>query len=143
MSNIIGAGQEIVKDYNSVYLHEDDDARIAKLEMWIAKQIGEHLVRVYPRRRWEIQVNIPGRFLIVVCPSLDNVHGYHIHMKQDDILELQKKAENAAGEILERFGLTRGKEFNPDHMETFDRDLRDNVIPIDDSMRGENPLKGK
>lgn len=143
MAHIIGAGREIAADYNEIFYHEEDDARVAKLDMWIAKNVGEHLVKTYPRRRWEIEVDSRGRFLIIKAPSLSMTHGYHLDMKLDTITEVCRRSVIAAGEILERYGLSRAKLVDPDNMEDFDRDLRDNVIPISNSMLGENPLKGK
>lgn len=141
MANLIGLGREVTADHNTIYFHEDDDARVAKLEMWIAKNIGEHLMKVYPRRRWEVIVDIPGRSLIVKYPTMSNTHGYHLDMKLDNIEVLKARAVTAGGEIMERFGLSRRKDFDPDTEEDLARDVRDDVIPVTDSMLGEDPMK--
>ena len=120
MPHIIG-GREISKDYNEVYFHEDDDARVAKLEMWTAKAIGETLVKHYPNRQWGVNVDVLGRMVVITCPSLSHTHGYHIAMKDDTIDALQQRAVHAGGEILERFGISRGRIFNPDELETIER----------------------
>jgi len=136
--HIIG-GKEISKDYNEIYLHEDMETRIAKLEMWTAKAIGETLVKNYPKRQWGVNVDIPGAMVVITCPSLSHTHGYHIAMKNDNIETLCKRAVNAGGEILERYGISRGRVFNPEHLETLERmpsgdaitrDAMDTVDPI-------------
>ena len=118
---IIGGGREITKDYNTVYFHEDDDIRVNKLEMWIAKQLGETLVKVYPNRQWNVNVDVMGGMVILMCPSLSQLKGYHIHMKSDTIDALKRKVISAAGEILERYGMKRTQKFDPDDLETVDR----------------------
>lgn len=118
---IIGGGREIAKDYNTIFFHEDDDARIAKLEMWIAKQIGEHIIKHYPNRQWNVNVDAAGRLMIIMCPSLSHLKGYHIHMKDDGIQELQERAVLACGEILERYGMKRSRKFDAEELETLDR----------------------
>ena len=114
---IIGAGREITKDYNQIHFHEDDDARIAKLEMWTAKKIGEALVHHYPQRQWTVIVDIPGRLIIIACPSLSQMKGYHLHMNDDNIDALIRRSVMAAGEVMDR----RRRRPRPRHHES---DLR-------------------
>jgi len=139
MPHIIGQ-REIAKDYNEIYLHEEDEARIAKLEMWIAKGIGEVLVKHYPNRQWGVNVDVEGRMVVITCPSLSHTHGYHLNMKDDNIESLCKRAVMAGGEILERHGLSRGRNFNPDHLETLLRDPMGDVI-TPDALDTVDPIK--
>ena len=142
MTHIIGAGREITKDYNEVYYHEDDDVRINKIEMWTAKQIGEKLMSEYPNRQWDVRVDARGGMIIIVCPMISKTKGYHLHMKGDTISQLQERAVQAAGEILERAGLARGKIFNPEKFEDLERwGPNDEAISAD--LISENPLIGK
>lgn len=107
--NPLTGRREIVKDYNTVYFHEDDDARTAKIEMWIAKNLGEALVKAYPGYEWSVHVDAIGGVICIVNPSVSTLKGYHLHMKGDTISQLIPRALEAGGEILERYGLRRGK----------------------------------
>jgi len=124
-------GREIKDDCNQIYQHEDFDERKAKLEMYVAKQIGEHLVKSYPGRQWGVEVDVTHGVLVLLCPSLSKTKGYHIHLGQYTIHDLQQRCAKAAGEILERHNVSRSKLFDPDTLETLRRDVRDNVIAVD------------
>ncbi len=76
---IAGAGREIAKDYNEIYLHEDDEARIAKVEMWMAKSIGTEILNHYPNRQWSVNVDAMGGIIVIMCPSLSHNKGYHLY----------------------------------------------------------------
>jgi len=124
-------GREITADYNKIYLHEGTDERRAKLEMFIAKRIGERVARAYPNRQWMIDVDLPNQMVCVQCPSVSLTKGYHLHFRNRTIHDLQLAAVKAAGEILERHNVSRSNVFNPDILETLPRDLRDDVIGPD------------
>ena len=124
-------GREIEADYNEINLLETPDAQQAKVEMWIAKNLGDVLIKAYPNREWGIYVNIEGRMVIITCDSLSSEKGYHIHMEGRTIHQLQAKSINAAGEILERHGITRGKKVDEDIFETLNRDGNDSVVTED------------
>lgn len=132
-SLIIGGtkGRAPVQDFNEVNLLETDDKQRAKVEFWIAKQIGEDLCRVYPKREWGVYVDAPNGVLCIQCPGVSAQKGYYLHMRSSTVHDLQLRARKAAGEILERHGLTRDFRFNPDVVETLKRDLRDNAITAD------------
>lgn len=127
-------GREISEDYNEINLLETDDTKIAKLEMWIAKGVGDTLVRHYPNREWGVKVDLFGQMLIIVCDSVSNEKGYHISMVGRSLHDLQEKAKYAAGEILERHGITRGRIVDEDIFETLKRDHGDNVITPDSGV---------
>lgn len=124
-------GREVVKDYNQIDLSEGVDTRQAKLESWIAKTIGGELMNYYPNRQWGVKVDIDGGMLAVLCPSLSKEKGYHIHLEGKTMHQLIDRAKMGAGEILERYGITRNRYFNPDHLETLDRDVKDEVLSPD------------
>lgn len=137
MSHIIG-GREIEADYNQIYLHEDDEKVIAKVEMWTAKAVGEELVKHYPNRQWGVHVDVVGRMVTITCPSLSVTHGYHLPMKQDTIEGMRRRAVIAGGEILERHGLSRSRAFNPDKLEDLLRDPMGEAIARD--SEGVDPI---
>lgn len=112
--NPLTGEREIVKDYNTIYFHEDDEARTAKIEMWIAKALGTRLVREYPGYQWSVHVDAMGGVICIVNPSVSNLKGYHLHIKGDTIDALEQRAVMAGGEILERYGLKRGKVIEAD-----------------------------
>lgn len=119
------------KDYNTIEPTDTIDERRAKVEAWIAKQIGTKLMQTYDQREWKVIVDIENQMLIVACDSISNHKGYHIKMLYQTIDELQKRAVMAAGEILERHNVARSRKFNPDTLETLQRDAFDNVVTAD------------
>lgn len=122
---------QIVEDYNQVNLLEADDAKQAKLEMWIAKNVGSTLMERYPNREWGVGTNIPGRMIYIMCPSLSTTKAYYISMEGRSIEDLKVEAVRAAGEILERHGITRGRKCDAEQFETLARDLKGDVISPD------------
>lgn len=141
MPHIIG-GREITEDYNEINIYANDDANQAKIEMWIAKNVGEALVKHYPNRQWGVDVDIPGSMVVIMCPSLCMDKGYHVAMTDDrTIQDLQARAVHAGGEILERYGISRSRKFDPDIIESMDRYFTGEAISGHASQEGEDPLK--
>lgn len=128
---IINKGRNITADYNEINLLEMDNMKQAKLEMWIAKQIGDKVIQHYPNREWGVQVDISGAMVILTCTSVSTSKGYHMHMKGDNIHGLQERAIMACGQILERYSVSRNRIFNPDHVDSLERDIKDEVISTD------------
>ena len=124
-------GRNIWGEYNEINLLETEDRTHAKLEMWIAKNIGDALIAHYPNRQWGVRVDIDGRMVILTCDSLSLERGYYLPMNGDTIDALRKRAVRACGEILERFNVSRDRIFNPDKLETLKRDFKDEVISTD------------
>jgi len=118
-------------DYNTIEPTDTDDEKRAKVEGWIAKQIGMELARKYDQREWKVIVDIENQMLIVGCDSISNHKGYHIKMLHRNIEELQRRAVMAAGEILERHNVARSRRIDPDIFETLPRDYKDDVIAVD------------
>jgi hypothetical protein len=118
-------------DFNEINPEDSQDERKAKLEQWIAMQIGKKLMRAYNQRQWKVIVDIPGQMLIIACDSISSEKGYHISMVGRTIDELQRRAIMAAGEILERHNVSRSQNFDPDTLEDLPRDALDNVIASD------------
>lgn len=122
---------EVYGDYNYIDEMEAESSKIAKLEMWIAKGIGTELVNRYPKREWGVQVNVIDGYIVITCPALSTEKGYYLHMKGEALHELAQRAVHAAGEILERYGLSRERKFDPDIVETLNRDFKDQVVSSD------------
>ena len=80
-------------DYNEINIEDSQDERKAKVEQWIAMQIGSKLMRVYNQREWKVIVDIPGQMLIIAWDSVFNEKGYHISMVGRNVEELKRRAE--------------------------------------------------
>jgi hypothetical protein len=119
------------KDYNEINLDDTMDERKAKLEQWIAMRVGKVLMEHYNQREWKVMVDVENQMLIIGCDSICNFKGYHLHLNKYTMDELEKRAVQAAGEILERHNVARNRNFNPDQLETLARDAFDSVIAVD------------
>lgn len=124
-------GDQIREDCNEINLLETDEVKQAKLEMWIAKNIGAALVRVYPNREWTIRVDITGQMIVLQAPALSKDYGYHIAMVHRTIHELGLRAVQAAGEILERYGVSRARKFDESIVDALPRNFKDDVVAAD------------
>lgn len=101
-------GRAPVVDYNEVNLLETDDVKRAKLEYWICKRIGETLIGAYNNRQWEVMADLDARVLVIKCPSLSLTKGYYLSLNRT-MHDLGIAAVRAGGEIMERYGITRGR----------------------------------
>jgi hypothetical protein len=130
-------GHEPVRNYNAADFSTSDDVALARLEYALAEQIGPLLVKKYPKRRWSVGVDARGGMMCIVCPSVSTTKGYHIALQDPrskmarTLTELADLAVRAAGEILERHGVTRGVHINLDHLEALPRTVKDDVIAAD------------
>ena len=118
-------------DYNTLVLNEEDDIWQAKKERMLAQTIGTVLIRKYPGRQWGVQVDLTGGMMNIQCPSLSLEKAYYVSLAGRTVHDLEKRATKAAGQILERYGLSRNKNFDPDIIETLDRNYKDEVVSID------------
>lgn len=126
-----GTDNKVFGDYNSIDEMESSSSALAKIEMWLAKAVGTKLVSVYPGRQWGVQVNAEGGILIISCASLSTDRGYHIHMHGENVKGLEIKAVRAAGEILERYNVSRKRVIDEEEIENMDRDWQDRVVSPD------------
>lgn len=126
-----GMGREVVDDYNEINMLELESTKVAKLESWMAKGVGQVLMNTYPNRQWGVTVDLEGQMIMISCPSVSHTKGYYISMVGRSLHDLQEEGKRAAGEILERYNLSRERHFDADIIETLDRDLSDEVISPD------------
>jgi len=128
-------GRNPLVDYNHLVLTEgmSEEEQRARLEFYIAKKLGTALVAKYPGREWGIIVDTEQGVVVVQCPSVDKQKGYHLHIKGDTIAQLIPRVEKAAGEILERYGVSRARIIDPATLETFKRNVRDDVVETTDN----------
>jgi hypothetical protein len=107
------------------------EVKTAQYEFYLAHEIGIKLMRAYPQRQWGVVVNLDIGSVQITCPSLSATKGYVIHIKRKTLHELQEQAIRAGGEILERFGISRGRTFDPTSIELLPRDERDEAVSAD------------
>lgn len=82
----------------------------AQREEHYAKQVADVLLRHYPGHKWQIGVDVSNEGLVLInikIPTLDGLWGFTI--KTDRTYVSEKIVRDAAGELLERWGLSRGK----------------------------------
>jgi hypothetical protein len=126
-----GKDSNHMTDFNAPQAQESFEEKAMRTEYWIAKQIGIDLVKTYPNRQWHVDVDSRNKVIVISCPSLSKREGYRLHMRRDCIAELLPRCRRAAGAILERFNVTRGRLIDPTTFEAFARDVRDDVICSD------------
>jgi len=135
MTNIIvnrkALGQSIHSNLNGIDLDNTPDKRTAEMEMTICNRIGFQLVKHYPGREWKVICDINGGMVIIACDSLSNSRGYFLPFDNSTMVELEKRAVKACGEILERFNISRNRKFNSDDLETIERDFTGEAIASD------------
>jgi hypothetical protein len=132
--SIVGEkGRDPIFDFNVVQIGASHEVKAEQLEWWIAKQIGEDLMQVYKNRQWGVDVDTRNRMIVIMAPSLSKAMGYHLHMRDGETMkQLIIRTRRAAGEILERHGVTRARDTDPLIIEEgLKRDSRDNVIAAD------------
>jgi hypothetical protein len=120
-------GKRHVIDYNAVNEANSHEAKLAAMEYYYAKAIGAHLMRRFRNREWVVDVDIRNEMVIIGCPELSKVKGYYLPMRRDTLQVLQERAYRAAGEILERYNVSRALDVDPDSFEMLPRDFRDEV----------------
>lgn len=125
-----GKDSNHMTDFNTPQAGGIDQEQM-RIEFWMAKQIGEDLVKTYKNRQWHVDVDTRNQVIVISCPSLSKRMGYRIHMKRDNIAQLLPRCRRAAGEILERFGVNRSRIIDPYTFEAMPRDMRDDVISKD------------
>lgn len=122
-------------DYNDLDLDSEgtvEEMSVAQLEAAFAKRIGGKLMQTYPQRRWSVTVNVSAGAVQICCPSLSTEKGFIIHLaKYHSMRDLLKRVEYAGGEILERFGISRNRKFDPDTVEALERNAFDEAVSPD------------
>lgn len=124
-------GKDAKTDFNEAQGGESHEEKAVRVEFWTAKQIGTDLVKHYPNRQWNVDVDSRNQTIVISCPSLSKREGYRLNMKRDAIADLLPRCRKAAGAILERFNITRGRIIDPYTFENMARDVRDDVVNAD------------
>ncbi len=91
----------------SHYLITDPAAvYVAMREHWTAHCLGKAIKKAYPGRNWVVKVDVEGGVCSVHCPDISMEYGCVVHLN-GPIKRIEKKAVYYAGELLERFRLSR------------------------------------
>jgi len=78
-------------------------------DIMLAKRIGDTLHKMYPLHLWSVMVNSEGGVIDLKALNISSTYGIRMYYRDvADDPEL-KKIKMAAGELLERAGLTRGE----------------------------------
>ena len=132
--SIVGEkGRDPIFDFNAVQIGASHEIKAEQLEWWIAKSIGEDLMSVYKNRQWGVDVDTRNKIIVLTAPSLSKAMGYHLHIRDGETLkQLLVRTRKAAGEILERYGVTRNRDTDPLIIEEgLARNSRDDVVASD------------
>ena len=134
-------GRPPILDYNQIRPGDSHEAQFEKLEYWVAKQIGEDLVKHYPGREWHVDVDARNGVVVIMCPSVSTTKGYYLHARKDATQSLVLRARKAAGEILERYGVSRERTIDAVALEEAARGARDELIVPNKSDTAPEPMK--
>lgn len=76
----------------------------------IRRAIGTSLAKHYPGRRWLVDIHIRGGVAKIYLPDISTQYAYEMHIHNRTMMEIEKKAVEAGGQILEMFRLSRAKD---------------------------------
>ncbi len=90
----------------------------------ICSSFSNGLGNVYPGHLWQVHMN--QNMVSVFCASLSKTHCYTCHIEKFDIEG--KKLILIGAEMLERFGVSRGKD-GVEQADNVERDLKGDATP--------------
>lgn len=83
--------------------------------------IGSELVKHYKGHGWEVEVDIRNGIARIFNKYTSNTHGYLLHLKLLNPSNFSAEIMRVGGDLLERFGVSRGK-FDEDEIMGLKRD---------------------
>lgn len=114
-------------DDTIVIVNENEGAQEAQ-DISTAKVIAEALHAHYPGHMWAVNVRGDQGVATIHNLMLSGTHGYRMHTDRNySVSDLVATAKRGAGEILERFGVARGR-INNDKMNELPTDFAGRVI---------------
>ena len=90
-----------------------DEAKEAAHNDAVCRYIGQAIMKAYPGRRWLVEVMDKGFVCYIKMPGISMEYGVCVLLKKHQSNDC-KRCVLAAGELLERFMLTRGRTDNID-----------------------------
>lgn len=88
--------------------------------------VGRVLATTYPNREWYVDTSEDLSTVDIRCLSISAKYGMIIHTNKS-VIEMEKRVKEAAGELLERFKLSRLK-FATGDEQSLRRDIAGEVI---------------
>lgn len=94
----------------NLLIANEHDSKQQTLDLGMAKDIAEALNEAYPGHLWAVNVQGEQGVITIHNLMLSGRWGYVMHIdKRYSASELKQSAKRAAGEILERYNVARGK----------------------------------
>lgn len=112
----------------NILVANETEAKQEALDIATAKMIGEALNQAYPGHLWAINVRGEQGIATIHNLMLSGVWGYTLHLdKRYSASETIAAAKRGAGEILERYNVSRGRA-DMERMSHMATDFRGHVI---------------
>ena len=100
---------------NVIQLADDHDVAALAKQRRIRNTIGAALGRAYPSTPWHVSVSGCSTAAQITCPKISTEYCMVIHCN-GETSTVERKAVMMAGELLERFRVSRGEDSNFDHI---------------------------
>lgn len=91
---------------NIVNIYNDDSVRLAVKSRDIRQRVGNAIAKAYRGMSWHIDVNLAGGIVTITSPKISVKYGMILHLTRD-LMDLEVRAVRLAGELLERFRVSR------------------------------------
>lgn len=91
---------------NVIQVYNDDDVRKTARGRSARNAVGRALGRAYPTVPWLVDANVDGGVLNISCPAISRKWGMVLHLTRTNE-DLARRAVLAAGELLERWNVSR------------------------------------
>ncbi|MBU2708886.1 hypothetical protein KCM76_23025 [Zooshikella marina] len=118
---------------SSFIITDPDELHNALKEQRVVKEIQKTLTEYYPKRCWLVQVNVEGGIAYISNPQISASHGFAVHINTT-MHDLKAKVKRFAGELLERFRLSRQRYAYGDELNLKKNPVTRRVLGVD---RGE------
>lgn len=89
-----------------VQVYDEQEIAQAAKQRRLRNAVGQALGRAYPAHPWHVTVPWDCSIVQITCPAITQQYGMTLHAT-NDTLELERKAVRMAGELLERFKVSR------------------------------------
>lgn len=106
----------------------------------VCKDLGDALERAYPGWAWTLMPNEEQGIINLFCIRLSGEFGWVFHIADVQGDDRHKKAVEAGGHILERYGITRGA-YTPERWKMCRKDILGQ--PMADNSDQEGKLRRK
>ena len=112
----------------NILLANEYDAKQDTADIFLAQQIAEALEQAYPGHLWAVNVQGEQGIATIHNMMLSGQWGYVMHLdKRYSANDTVKVAKMGAGEILERYNVSRGR-MNNEHMMDLKHDFAGRTI---------------